>query len=62
MIRTRQYEEINSFLKENGYSYTVSMVLVEYKERYGRWYVSSTMKHTIMNCIKPIKELVEMGY
>lgn len=62
MIRTSEYEEINCFLKKNRYSYTVNEVLTEYKERYGRWYVSHTMKHTIMNCIKPIKRLAEMGY
>jgi len=48
-------ETIEKFIKNNRYSYKVEDILEEYKNKYGKSYVSYTMEH----CCKSLKHEIE---
>lgn len=56
------YTLINDFIKKHGFTYKVETVLQEYKEKYGKYYVSYTMNHCLKNLKEPLDILVSKGF
>lgn len=46
---------IDRFIEVNGYAWSVNDVVLSYKNCYGKYYVSYTMKRCIENCLDELK-------
>ncbi|MBG9732218.1 hypothetical protein ABD87_22605 [Lysinibacillus sphaericus] len=56
------YEIVKRFIEKNGYTYQVQHVVDAYKEKYGKVYVSHTMKHCCESLRAELDVLVAQGY
>lgn len=50
------YERIERFIKQNRYTYKVDDILDEYRNKWGKCYVSYTMEH----CIKSLEDDIKL--
>lgn len=55
------YQKIEKFIKDNHYTYKVEDIIEEYKTKWGKAYVSYTMKHCIESLETIIQEYIEKG-
>ena len=52
-------EKIQKFIDENRYTYTVDEIVDEYKNKFGKFYVSHTMTHCCESLKGEIEELLK---